>query len=103
MTLRRLPQCLVTFVTKVAMTKAMARRAIADRIPFSRCDAEEVLDDVRDYMVEHLGDRETVLIVNDTGFLKKGMRHWSWSLSGTAQLICPRLVWRMVMTFNVSG
>jgi SRSO17 transposase len=37
-------------------------------------DAEEVLDDVRDYVVEHLGDREAVLIVDDTGFLKKGVR-----------------------------
>ncbi len=37
-------------------------------------DAEEVLDDVREYVVEHLGDREAVLIVDDTGFLKKGVR-----------------------------
>src|SRR3954470_8005884 len=36
--------------------------------------ADEVLDDVRDYVVEHLGDRDAVLIVDDTGFLKKGMR-----------------------------
>jgi SRSO17 transposase len=37
-------------------------------------DADEVLDDVRDYVVEHLADREAVLIVDDTGFLKKGIR-----------------------------
>ncbi len=37
-------------------------------------DADEVLDDVRDYVVEHLGDRDAVLIVDDTGFLKKGLR-----------------------------
>ncbi|MGA4979913.1 transposase, partial [Streptomyces cinereoruber] len=35
-------------------------------------DADEVLDDVREYVVEYLGDREAVLIVDDTGFLKKG-------------------------------
>lgn len=35
-------------------------------------DADEVLDDVRDYVVEHLGDPGAVLIVDDTGFLKKG-------------------------------
>ena len=35
-------------------------------------DADEVLDDVRDYVVEHLGDPDAVLIVDDTGFLKKG-------------------------------
>ncbi|MFG3518330.1 IS701 family transposase [Streptomyces bobili] len=34
-------------------------------------DADEVLDDVRRYVVDHLGDREAVLIVDDTGFLKK--------------------------------
>ncbi|WP_445271370.1 transposase, partial [Streptomyces sp. DSM 41634] len=37
-------------------------------------DADEVLDDVRDYVIEHLGDPEAVLIVDDTGFLKKGVR-----------------------------
>lgn len=30
-------------------------------------DADEVLDDVREYVVEHLGDRDAVLIVDDTG------------------------------------
>ncbi len=35
-------------------------------------DADEVLDDVREYVVEHLGDPGAVLIVDDTGFLKKG-------------------------------
>lgn len=34
-------------------------------------DADGVLDEVRDYVVEHLGDREAVLIVDDTGFLKR--------------------------------
>ncbi|MCX4546311.1 hypothetical protein [Streptomyces sp. NBC_01565] len=29
-----------------------------------------VLDDVRDYAVEHLGDPDAELIVDDTGFLK---------------------------------
>ncbi|MFJ2575202.1 IS701 family transposase [Streptomyces halstedii] len=35
-------------------------------------DADEVLDDVREYVVEQLGDPGAVLIVDDTGFLKKG-------------------------------
>jgi len=36
-------------------------------------DAEEVRDDLREYVVEHLGEEETgVLIVDETGFLKKG-------------------------------
>jgi SRSO17 transposase len=37
-------------------------------------DVEAVRDDVRDYVVEHLGARDGVLIVDDTGFLKKGNR-----------------------------
>lgn len=36
-------------------------------------DAEAVRDDLREYVVEHLGDEESgVLIVDETGFLKKG-------------------------------
>jgi SRSO17 transposase len=35
-------------------------------------DADEVRDDLRAYVVEHLGDPEGVLIVDETGFLKKG-------------------------------
>ncbi|AXQ58837.1 IS701 family transposase [Streptomyces albidoflavus] len=37
-------------------------------------DADGVLDDVREYVVEHLADPGGVLIVDDTGFLKKGLR-----------------------------
>ncbi|MFF0391767.1 IS701 family transposase [Kitasatospora sp. NPDC004615] len=37
-------------------------------------DADGVLDDVREYIVEHLADPGGVLIVDDTGFLKKGVR-----------------------------
>jgi SRSO17 transposase len=33
-----------------------------------------VRDDVRAYVIEHLGDRDGVLIADDTGFLKKGTR-----------------------------
>jgi SRSO17 transposase len=39
----------------------------------SRWDADAVRDDLREYVVEHLGDQESgVLIVDETGFLKKG-------------------------------
>jgi SRSO17 transposase len=37
-------------------------------------DIDGVRDDLRDYVVEQLGDGEGVLIVDDTGFLKKGTR-----------------------------
>lgn len=42
-----------------------------DRIEW---DADEVLDDMRGYVVEHLGDPDAVLIVDDTGFLKRGVQ-----------------------------
>jgi SRSO17 transposase len=37
-------------------------------------DAGAVCDDLRDYVVEHLGDEDAVLVVDETGFLKKGTR-----------------------------
>jgi SRSO17 transposase len=37
-------------------------------------DIGGVRDEVRDYVVEHLGDREGVLIADETGFLKKGVK-----------------------------
>jgi SRSO17 transposase len=39
----------------------------------AKWDADEVRDDLRSYVVEHLADEETsILIVDETGFLKKG-------------------------------
>lgn len=39
----------------------------------ARWDSEALRDDLRDYVVEHLGDeRSGVLVVDETGFLKKG-------------------------------
>jgi SRSO17 transposase len=35
-------------------------------------DHDAVRDDMRDYLVEHLGDPEAVLVVDETGDLKKG-------------------------------
>ena len=37
-----------------------------------RWDADLVRDDLRNYVVEHLGDTGGVLVVDETGFLKKG-------------------------------
>src|SRR3954449_10765176 len=39
-----------------------------------RWDAEAVRDDLRAYVVEHLGDPEAVLVLDETGFVKKGAR-----------------------------
>ncbi len=41
----------------------------------ARWDADAVRDDLREYVVEHLGDEDSgVLIVDETGFLKKGKK-----------------------------
>jgi len=38
----------------------------------ARWDAGEVRDDLREYVLEHFGDPEAVLVIDETGFLKKG-------------------------------
>jgi len=40
----------------------------------ARWDAAAVRDDGRRYVVEHLGDPAAVLVVDETGFLKKGVK-----------------------------
>ena len=39
-----------------------------------RWDAAGVRDDLREYVAEHLGDPEAVLVVDETGFLKQGSK-----------------------------
>lgn len=59
----------------------MAEQSGADR-PYrmqsllgrSHWDADELRNEVRDYVLESLGDLDGVLIVDETGFLKKGER-----------------------------
>jgi SRSO17 transposase len=48
-------------------------RGVQHLLNDARWDADAVRDDLRGYVVEHLGDEESgVLIVDETGFLKKG-------------------------------
>jgi hypothetical protein len=54
-------------------------------------DEDGVRDDVRDYVVEHLGDPGAVLVVDETGDLKKGTATVGCSASTPA----PRAVSRM--------
>lgn len=37
-------------------------------------DVEAVRNDLRDYVVEHLGEADAVLVIDETGFLKKGTK-----------------------------
>ena len=43
-------------------------------LAYADWDPDTVRDDVRDYVVEHLGDRAGVLVLDETGFLKKGTK-----------------------------
>lgn len=48
-------------------------RGVQHLLNDARWDADLVRDDLREYVVEHLGDKASgVLIVDETGFLKKG-------------------------------
>lgn len=40
----------------------------------SQWNADEVRDDLQRYVVEHLGDEDGVLVLDETGFLKKGTK-----------------------------
>ena len=56
--------------------------AVGDATPYgfqrllgrARWDADAVRNDLRNYVVEHLGEADGVLIVDETGFLKKGVK-----------------------------
>jgi SRSO17 transposase len=45
-----------------------------DFLSRTRWDADAVRDDLRSYVVEHLGDPEAVLVLDETGFVKKGTK-----------------------------
>ena len=47
---------------------------VQDFLGRMRWDADAVRDDLRAYVVEHLGDPDAVLVVDETGFLKKGAK-----------------------------
>ena len=49
-----------------------------------RWDADLVRDDLSSYLLEHLGESEGVLVVDETGFLKKGPSRWGCSGSTAA-------------------
>ncbi|MCA1717471.1 MAG: IS701 family transposase [Actinobacteria bacterium] len=50
-------------------------RGVQHLLNDARWDPEAVRDDLREYVVEHLGDEKSgVLIVDETGFLKKGQK-----------------------------
>jgi SRSO17 transposase len=45
---------------------------VQDFLARAHWEAELVRDDLRTYVVEHLGDGQAVLVLDETGFLKKG-------------------------------
>ena len=65
--------------------------------PTYRWDADLVRDDLRDYVVEQLGAADGVLVVDETGFLKKGSKSVGVQrqYSGTAGRIENCQIWRV--------
>jgi SRSO17 transposase len=47
---------------------------VQDFLARMRWDADAVRDDLRAYVVEHLGDASAVLVLDETGFVKKGSK-----------------------------
>jgi SRSO17 transposase len=47
---------------------------VQDFLARMRWDADAVRDDLRAYVVEHLGDADGVLVLDETGFVKKGIQ-----------------------------
>ena len=47
---------------------------VQDFLARMRWDAEQVRDDLRTYVVEHLSDPDAVLVLDETGFVKKGSK-----------------------------
>jgi SRSO17 transposase len=52
----------------------MTPDGVQDFLARMHWDADAVRDDLRAYVVEHLGDPEAVLVLDETGFLKKGSK-----------------------------
>jgi SRSO17 transposase len=46
--------------------------SVQDFLSRMRWDADAVRDDLRAYVVEHLGDPDAVMALDETGFVKKG-------------------------------
>jgi SRSO17 transposase len=53
-------------------------------------DRDGVRDDLRDYLVEHLGDPEPVLVIDETGDLKEGIQPVGCSASTPAPRAASR-------------
>ena len=47
---------------------------VQDFLARMRWDADLVRDDLRAYVVQYLGDEQAVLVLDETGFLKEGVK-----------------------------
>ena len=65
----------------------------------ARWDADAVRDDLREYVLEYLGDEESeVLIVDETGFLKKGEKSFT-----SGSLVTPQMIEHPVSAFHTGS
>src|SRR5689334_16470279 len=67
----------------------VVRAGDATTVAMGGLDIDAVRDDLRDHVLEHLGDPDGALIIDDTGLLKKGVKSTSVArqYSGTARRI----------------
>jgi SRSO17 transposase len=59
------------------VTEALGERGPhgVQRLPYEAdWDQEAVRDDLRAYVLDHLGEEADILVVDETGFLKKGKK-----------------------------
>ena len=77
---------------------------VQDFLARAHWDADLVRDDLRAYVVEHLGDAQAVLVLDETGFLKKGNKSCGVQrqYSGTAGRIDPSTWLRIVRSGSFS-
>src|SRR3954466_1632126 len=60
-----------------------------------RWDADAVRDDLRAYVVEHLGDPGAVLVLDETGFVKKGTKSVGVQRQYSGSTAAPRAASRI--------
>jgi SRSO17 transposase len=98
----RIPRAICVLGSAGIKAGAFARPRTGGRAAW---EADEVQNDLRAYVVEHLGDPEGVLIVKETGFLKKGQHSVGVQrqYSGTAGRIENCQIGVLLVYYTVRG
>jgi SRSO17 transposase len=68
----------------------------------AKWDAEAVRDDLRAYVMEHLGDPRAVLVIDETGFLKQGTKSVAVKRQSSGSQAARRAASRIVRSASFS-